>query len=129
MRVPTTAARTVIATITVSLALGCGASSASQAPSGLTGRVLIGPTCPVQRAGERCVQPYRAQIVVFRSRDRHRVTSFRSGAEGRFRIDLAPGRYMLAAAKPGLPRLTPVYATVHAGRFTNLTLVFDTGIR
>lgn len=129
MRLLIGAARATLATITVSLAFGCGASSATKPPSGLTGRVLIGPTCPVERPGERCERPYAAQIVVFRRREDRRVTSFRSGSDGRFRVTVAPGRYMLAAAKGGTPRLAPAYTTVRAGRFTSLTLVFDTAIR
>lgn len=113
----------------LSLAFGCGTSSATKSESGLAGRVLIGPTCPVQRAGERCERPYQGQIVVFRLPGHHRVKTFRSGSDGRFRIDLASGRYVLAAARSGPPRLVPRYATVRAGRFTSVTLAFDTGIR
>lgn len=129
MRLLIGSARATLVTVTVLLAFGCSASSATKSPSGLTGRVLIGPTCPVERAGQRCQRAFAAQIVVFRRRDHRRVTSFRSGSDGRFRVMLEPGRYVLAAAKAGTPRLAPVDTTVRTGRFTTLTLVFDTGIR
>ncbi len=111
------------------MALGSACASAAAPPSGLTGRVMIGPTCPVQRLGERCERPYRTEIVVLRARDQRRVTLFRSGSDGRFRVRLTPGRYVLEAASPGLPRLTPLQVTVRAGRFTAVTIVFDSGIR
>lgn len=129
MQLVVRAARATLTALALSLTLGCSASSATKPLSGLTGRVLIGPTCPVQHAGERCERPYQAQIVVFRPRGHRLVKTFRSGRNGRFRVTLAPGRYVLTAAKAGLPRLAPLSATVRPARFTKLMLVFDTGIR
>jgi hypothetical protein len=42
---------------------------------------------------------------------------------------LAAGRYILRAAKAGLPRLSPRAVTVRSGSLTRVTLVFDTGLR
>jgi hypothetical protein len=112
---------------------GC-ASSAQSAPtsaitgSGITGRVLLGPTCPVQRPGQSCVRPYQTSVAVF-TRAGHRLKTFRSGRDGRFRVGLRPGHYTLKATRGGLPRLTPTPVTVRPGHFTRVTLMFDTGIR
>jgi hypothetical protein len=59
--------------------------------------------------------------------------SVKAGSDGRFRVRLLPGSYVLQA----LPRSgspfprppTPLRVQVHAGRFTNITITYDTGIR
>ena len=111
----------------------CGGSSAATTPSpiesGVTGRVLLGPTCPVERAGHPCTRGYEARVAVFTANGRHFVRSFSSTASGRFRVRLAPGRYRLQSSGGALPTLRPVLIAVHARRFTTITLTFDTGIR
>jgi hypothetical protein len=91
--------------------------------------VLLGPSCPVQRAGQSCVHGYRTTIVIFTAVAHRRVRVFRSGADGRFRVAIRPGRYSLEQAHAGLPRLTPKRVTVPDRRFVSVTLRFDTGIR
>ena len=111
----------------------CGGSSAAitarSLDSGIVGQVLLGPTCPVERAGHPCVRPYRTTVAVFAARTLHRLTTFRSGADGRFRVRLAAGSYRLEGTHGGLPRLAPVLVTVRPDRFTSVTIMFDTGIR
>jgi hypothetical protein len=95
----------------------------------VSGRVLLGPTCPVQRAGQSCERGYQATIAVF-TKPRHRlIKKFRSGTDGRFSVRLAPGRYTLSGTNRGLPRATPVKVTVRPHRFTSVIITFDTGIR
>ena len=53
--------------------------------SGVKGKVLYGPTCPVQRVGETCVRPYRAKFRVLNQSTRAVVATTRSGADGRQR--------------------------------------------
>jgi hypothetical protein len=120
---------TGVACVAVALGCACGSSSAAKPDSGITGRVLLGPTCPVQRQGETCEQPYAAKIQVVGAARHRLVTTFRSGSDGRFRVELAAGRYILRAAKAGLPRLSPRAVTVRSGSLTRVTLVFDTGLR
>jgi hypothetical protein len=129
--------RAVLVTFCVALA-SCGSAtsqpidhtpSAAAAGSGIRGRVVIGPTCPVQRPGQRCVRGYRATIEVFTAARHRRVKSFSSGRDGYFRVGLAAGRYTLQAANPGLPHLPPAHVRVRKHRFTYVTLRFDSGIR
>jgi hypothetical protein len=98
--------------------------------SGLRIRVLYGPTCPVQRAGENCVRPYRASIRIVREPANRAVTTVRSASDGRVSVRLRPGRYLL---KPQtghpFPRAVAETATVHAHRFTIVTVHYDSGIR
>ncbi len=114
------------------LLLACGGSSAAGArlDSGVSGRVLIGPTCPVVHAGKSCERGYRATIAVYTATGHHLVRTFRSGSTGRFRARVAPGRYVLEGTTTGLPRSqAPIAVTVKRHRFAKLTFRFDTGIR
>ena len=105
-------------------------SSAGALDSGVRGRVLYGPTCPVQRVGETCTRPYQATIIVRREPANRSVASFRSSSSGYFSIRLPPGRYLLAprAGHP-FPRSAPQTITVHSHRYTLVTISYDSGIR
>ena len=111
----------------VALLGGCG-SFAGSSDSGIRGRAVISPACPV----EPCTvaePPYEGSFVV-RKGD-NVVTTVKTDAEGRFEVRLAPGAYLLQseAEAEALPLLKPVEATVRAHEFTNVTLAFDSGIR
>jgi hypothetical protein len=123
-----------LTTALISLALSaCAGSSAatSSTPvdSGVTGRVWLGPTCPVQRPGETCMRPYQATLAVHKSAGGRLVKRFRSSTNGRFRVHLPPGRYRFQATHKGYPRLQPISVTVRPHRFATITIRFDTGIR
>jgi hypothetical protein len=105
------------------------ARTKTESRAGIEGRVLLGPTCPVQRVGRSCVRGYQATIAIFRTTGHRRVGTIRSGPDGRFRVRARPGRYTLEATRRGLPRLSPRRVTVRPGHFTYVTLMFDTGIR
>ena len=110
----------------------CGSSDVSgSGDSGIEGRVTIGPTCPVVQENSPCPdQPFQARIDVLRDGDV--VTSFKSGEDGNFRVPLEPGTYTLQGVSPGEgvpPYATPVDVIVSAGAFTQVDIVFDSGIR
>lgn len=116
---------------------GCGArtvatdlsDSSRSRDSGIRGRVLLGPTCPVQRAGQTCVRPYQATIFIRTAAAHRLVARIRSSATG-FRVALAPGTYLLVPqnGRP-YPRSSPQTATVRRHRYTNVLISYDTGIR
>lgn len=111
----------------------CASQSAATAPrslsSGIAGRVLIGPTCPVERAGHPCVRGYRAKIAVFAAAGHRFVRSFKSTRSGYFRVALRPGSYQLRSAGSRYPQMRPESVTVRPHRFTRIRIMFDTGIR
>lgn len=100
--------------------------------SGVDGRVLIGPICPVMRADEPCPdRPFAATIVV-RDAGGRDVATVRSGADGRFRVALPPGGYTLVPLSPNPgtpPYASPQLAAVEPGRYTFVTVRYDSGIR
>lgn len=108
-----------------------GLASAGERPdSGIRGKVTYGPTCPVERPGERCERPYDARLRIRNRSAKKVVASVRSGKDGRFRVRLRPGRYVVEPVSKSLyPHADPVPATVHAHRFTRVTISFDSGIR
>jgi len=114
-----TPTQTVVPTATVS------------ATSGIEGQVLLGPTCPVERQGMPCEEPYKATIVVWDAARSQRVLVFDSDDEGRFREGLLPGEYYIEPQgdQQGLPRPEPQTVMVPANTFVSLTLRYDTGIR
>jgi hypothetical protein len=99
--------------------------------SGVEGTVSASPTCPVERVDQPC--PPRAvetDVRVMRA-DGTLAAQTHSGADGRFRVDVAPGHYRLEADYPSGPGrgCTPVDVVVEPGGFTHADIDCDTGIR
>jgi len=99
------------------------------AASGLRGVVLRGPITPVCRIGERCDAPAAHVTLVFSGAGRV-VARTRTGADGRFRVALRPGRYAVRTTRVGFERtVTPARVGVPTGRYARVTFRIDTGIR
>ena len=98
--------------------------------SGIEGQVWIGPLCPVVQQGQACPdQPYRATLIV-NSRDGKKIVQVQTDGAGRFKIPLGPGEYILHPESPNvMPFASEQTFTVEAGRFTQITVNYDSGIR
>jgi hypothetical protein len=119
------------------LALGaCGVAGGRAPSSGIAGRVVAGPTCPVETVPPQPRCAPRPLAVTLRIRgvgSKARSISVRSGADGRFRVSLSPATYVVR----GLPRVgSPLprppaahQVQVRARRFAYITITYDTGIR
>ena len=129
----------VAAMVVAGLLSGCGVTRASADPSGsvsshldsgLSGRVLIGPACPVAGAGQTCFRPYKATIVIRAAGSGRLVAKVRSSANGRFRIALAPAKYRLIpqTGRP-YPRASAQTATVRRHRYTSVVFYYAEGPR
>jgi len=101
--------------------------------SGIEGQVLIGPMCPVVQEGTPCPdKPYQATIVVWNAERTKKVQTFETDGEGRFRVPLAPGDYYIDPQPPdtgGPPTPIPQTVPVPAGRFLQVMIEYDSGIR
>lgn len=100
--------------------------------SGITGKALIGPICPVVIEGQDCPdRPYQATITV-NSLEGRKIVQFQTDEEGNFTVPLAPGEYILHPETPPdkpLPRAEEQRFTVKLGEYTRLNVLYDSGIR
>ena len=109
------------------------------AASGIEGRVLLGPTCPVERPDSPCPPRPGARLAVqvyAGAESGMYVANVITDDEGRFRVDLAPGDYTLDGPCSGpmkcvvaYPRLETTTVTVKPGAYAEVTVRGDTGIR
>jgi hypothetical protein len=119
------------ATICVAL-LSCSADDLLEpgGDQGIGGIVLLGPQCAVQTLENPCPdRPYQAWIDI-RSAQGETGTRIRSGEDGRFRVGLRPGRYVLdPASGDPFPVASEQEVEVEDGFYTEVIVSFDTGIR
>ena len=107
----------------------CSAEPAST-NSGVEGQVFIGPVCPVVQEGQECAdRPYQATLVVNNSNGRE-IVKVQTDEQGRFKIPLEPGEYILQPESPNvMPYAAEQVFVVEAGRFTQVNITYDSGIR
>jgi len=113
------------------LLAACGSAPAATG-TGIQGTVEAGPTCPVERINSPCPPRPMAATVVIRDSHGTEVVRIDAGSDGHFKVDLPPGRYTLmgeAVAGNPLPRPLPTSAIVSPGRYTTVTVEYDSGIR
>ena len=109
---------------------GCASIEPTPTDSGIEGQVLIGPICPVVQEGQECPdQPYQATLTV-NSREGRKIVQIQTDKDGKFRIPLPPEEYVLHPESPNvMPFASEQSLTVEAGRFTEIIVNYDSGIR
>jgi hypothetical protein len=104
-----------------------------QEGSGVEGRVTIGPACPVMEEGVPCPdRPFQAELTLRYLGSGDVAAVVASDAEGRFRVELPPGLYIVDPGQPLLvtdPKAEPDTVEVEAGRFAQVVVRFDSGVR
>ncbi len=98
--------------------------------SGIEGQVLIGPMCPVVQEGGECPdQPYQTTLTVLSPNGRM-IVQIQTDEQGRFKIPLAAGEYILHPESPNvLPFASDQTFVVEVGKFTQVVVNYDSGIR
>jgi len=116
--------------ILIILLATCSTQEAATADSGLEGQVFIGPMCPLVGPGQECPnQPYEA-ILTINSAEGGRITQVQTDQQGRFRLALKPGKYILhPESSNAMPFSAEQSISIEAGRFTQLLVKYDSGIR
>ena len=100
----------------------------------LTGKVSIGPLCPVEPCTvphDRLVAAYAARPITISTPDGIVVTSVIADPESGYTVALKPGKYVVAIPKQGIggsPDL-PATVTIRSGEAVRLDISIDTGIR
>ncbi len=101
--------------------------------SGVKGVTTAGPACPAQAAENPCLdRAVPASITITRVGSSEPTASVVTGRDGRFRLDLTPGRYVLTARLVGSSPLAMVQrrdVTVTADSYRAMEIRFDSGIR
>lgn len=124
--------RFTVITLLAVLPPGCGSDLllGPDADQGVEGVALRGPRCPVVSVDNPCPdEPYSAWIRIGEEGG-GQVTRVRSGADGRFRVGLKPGRYVVEGESGDpFPRGERQVVDVKAGVWSEITVSFDTGIR
>lgn len=123
----------VLLSLSILLTLACSLSATpTPTNSGVTGKVLVGPMCPVTIEGQECPdQPYQATLTVNNLEGR-KIVQFQTDEQGNFRIPLAPGAYILHPETPKdapLPFAEEQRFTVQQGEYARLIVQYDSGIR
>src|SRR5258706_2009986 len=113
--------------------IACSVTPTPDGSSGIEGQVLLGPTCPVVQPDDpACAdKPYQATLSILAASGQ-KISQFTTDAEGKFRISLNPGDYILVPESPNssaLPIGREQSFTVIAGQFTQLSISYDSGIR
>jgi hypothetical protein len=125
----------LVAAVVVALIVGGGAAIAagSHPQTGtVSGVVVYGPMLPVDPGAPVSWPPEQAVVSVFKPGDTTPLLTMRTGADGRFAIHLAPGRYRLSAQPAGvsiLPICHDVIVNITAGGARHVRLWLDTGLR
>jgi hypothetical protein len=103
--------------------------------SGITGETIVGPTCPVARAGEVCPPGHIAMWAIMTRNGWPGIAAVvHAGADGRFRAQFPPGLYTLhvlqSPGNPSLPDLmqSTITVRVQAHAYTPVTVNFYSGI-
>jgi hypothetical protein len=100
--------------------------------SGIEGQVSEGPMCPgpVAVGDTKCQdQPFQATIAIMDVYLKP-ITQFQTDASGLFKIPLNPGTYILHPKSDNvLPHAADQSVIVVAGQFTQVTIMYDTGMR
>ena len=114
--------------------LGGGERVTPQTESGIEGEAVMSPAGPgPQRQGQPGSAPYQTTLVVVKTADGSEVARVQTGADGRFRVSLPPGEYTIGPSPEEQRRRFPRGEThtvkVVAGRFVNVTIAFDSGMR
>lgn len=109
--------------------------SLSRTPlSGVAGQVVIGPQCPVIQVGreDACKdKPYQAILVIKEREGAREITRITTRPDGAFRVALPPGTYVIEPLPGGsfYPYGKPETIRVEPGKFTSVTIHYDTGMR
>ena len=127
--------RAFLAAVAVGVVLtGCGSESPTdQTSTGITGHVLLGPTCPDEKAATPCPDkavPAGVRVTVSQWHAEGAlpiVATTETDADGQFQVPLRPGKYVVQA-DAGM-NCSPIDVLVPGGPPTHVEVNCDTGIR
>ncbi|MGB8702781.1 MAG: carboxypeptidase-like regulatory domain-containing protein [Thermosynechococcaceae cyanobacterium] len=124
-----------LSVVSMSMAIACqppaNTMSSNTVNSGIQGKVLMGPACPVMRVDRPCPdRPYSAKLAIVNERGEV-VSQIDSDAAGSFAVKLPPGTYTVKSAQEGVMPFMKEQpsVTVAPDQMAEVTLHFDSGMR
>ena len=100
--------------------------------SGIEGRVILGPTCPVVKEppDEECAdKPYKTQIAIYKANGTEYIKTVSTDEDGFYRVELPGTAYVLRTmGRSPFPACEEVEIVVHENWIT-ADISCDTGIR
>jgi hypothetical protein len=105
-----------------------------QEESGIEGITEIKASPPITRENdpEPVARPFQTSLVIVTKNEGREVARVQSGSDGRFRVQLPPGEYIIRAlrtTKIGSPRASDHLAKVSPGQFIFVRITFDSGLQ
>jgi hypothetical protein len=124
----------LIAIVVVAATLGGATAIAGPSRSGLTGKVLRGPTTPVCRANTPCYAPFHGTLVftpTIAGAGPIVPVKVRTTTEGNYTVSLDPTRYQVSTATRSRfgGAVKPATVSVPRSGMKRVNFVIDTGIR
>lgn len=124
----------------VCVVAGCGRGATDEAiidhprPYGVTGVTVVDVGCPtLTTTTPSCPnRPIPAHLRFSRPDSAAPIVELRTREDGTFTVELTPGRYQLLPTNLSgapLPSAEPLTVEVAEGRFTEITVQFDSGVR
>lgn len=101
----------------------------------VSGKVSIGPICPVEQAGVPCPVPAEAytsrEVILYSSDGVAIVKRMNFLANGTYSFEVKPGTYILNIPRQGIDSSSELPKTiiVNSGKTTEFNFSIDTGIR
>ena len=114
------------------LIMACGSNNRDLSSKGrVNGRVLAGPTCPVERPGDLNCQPKPVQGKVQFAQSDQVVGSIPINADGSFTLEIPEGTYTVTVDTGDniFPICSPVVVEVRVNFDAVIEIICDTGIR
>ncbi len=98
--------------------------------SGIKGKMTIWPNAPRCQTGKLCSGPYQGTVLVKSADGTQTITQFTANSDGTFKVNVPAGQYILTGPNTGLPPiLMPQKVTVENGKYTEVSIQFDSGMR
>lgn len=100
--------------------------------SGIKGKVLIGPTCPVMQNPQShdCEdKPYVTTLTVTRLLTKQVIAKIKTESDGTFSLFLPEGDYLISGTPSTFSTSPSQSIYVKKGTFTNIVIMYDSGIR
>jgi hypothetical protein len=122
----------LVAIALAAIACGGGSPAPVGSGSGIAGRALAGPVCPVERpADPACApRPVAGAVVIVSGADSAEIATAQTADDGRYEVSIPPGRYTVEGAPVEGLLGNPTSVEVEVGDgVTIVDLKYDTGIR